>query len=178
MHYFQVGDRVRRGCIQNVPLSIASQCFNNSDTCKTCDTGENCNSLIEFNECLSCNSTIDPHCVNDPGSSSSEICRDLNSKCATKIDKNGNTIRMCASNKTLVQDAKKFEVCEGAFCNHKLFPSERLQCYQCNGEDDCDLDSYQQSFKPEPCNIYAEYDQCFTYVGPSKINLKRSKNLI
>lgn len=42
--------------------------------------------------------------------------------------------------------------------------SKRLKCYQCNGDDGCDLMDSKPSHEPKECTIESEYDQCFTYI--------------
>lgn len=156
-----------RGCVGDLPLSNATECLNNSDICKTCQ-GNNCNTRIKFQECYDCNSQNDPKCAKDPKSTSiTQLCKHYNSKCATGID-NGNTHRKCIPES--VVSSNEFETCAGINCNDEIYPKNRLYCYQCDREADCDLNPSQRYFKPEPCEFYSNIDQCFTYAGPGKIN--------
>lgn len=161
-----------RGCIQDLLPSNATDCLSNSDICKTCPE-DNCNTRIKFQECYDCNSQTDPQCAKNPRMASTQLCKDYCSKCATGINK-GFTRRKCVLQSTL--HSNEFETCEVNNCNDVIYPKDRLKCYQCNGESDCDLKPTQKSFMPEPCEMYSAIDQCFTYAGPSKffirLNLK------
>lgn len=161
---------MRRGCVQDLLPLNATDCLSNSGTCKTCP-GKNCNTRTQFQECHTCTSTIDPQCAKIPKLTGTEVCKDYNSKCGTEIDQDANTSRKCIPENLPFKSAtaKNYETCDGINCNHKIFPKDRLQCYQCNGEAACDLETSKKSLKPEACEAYAEYDQCFSYAGPGNI---------
>ncbi|XP_055308420.1 uncharacterized protein LOC129572482 [Sitodiplosis mosellana] len=160
------GDEVNRGCIQDLEPAKTTECLDNSDTCKIC-TGARCNAKAKFQECYGCNGENDPQCANNAELTNTEMCKDYHSSCAIGIDRKGFTHRRCIDESSNFN--KEFPnntfTCHEDKCNVEIFPKDRLKCYQCNGNEACNLDT---SMKPEPCRIYTEYDQCFTYMGEDK----------
>ncbi|XP_055308419.1 uncharacterized protein LOC129572481 [Sitodiplosis mosellana] len=160
------GDKFHRGCIKDLEPASATQCLDNSVTCKSC-TEARCNAKAKFQECYGCNGENEPLCAKNTELMSTKICKDYHSSCAIGIDKNGFTHRRCFN--VLSNLNKEFPnntfTCDEDKCNVEIFPNYRLKCYQCNGNEACNLDT---SMKPEPCRIYTEYDQCFTYMGEDK----------
>lgn len=171
-------------------MEEAQNCTMHSSTCKLCD-GENCNERKTFQECYACNNRNDPRCSRNPRSTSIITCPAYYSHCVTGIDKKGYTNRECVKDTHNVADElstkfKIFQKCIDNRCNNEIFPDDRLRCFQCNGEKDCNAIDYNRML-PEPCKILSEYDQCFTYINKSKfailwnepeIELHSKKNFI
>lgn len=97
--------------------------------------------------------------------------------CVTGIDAHGATHRRCSNNyanETNEFPNDHFRVCISNNCNTDIFPTNRLHCYQCNGEPECDFinwDSTELStnkLKPEACSTFSVLDQCFAYLSDSK----------
>lgn len=146
-----------------------------SDACKTCD-GENCNQKPDFPECYECNSKNDLGCSGNTTLTKSKICENYKESCVTGIDAFGYTHRRCSKG----NERKEFTSnrhsthtwCQGKKCNSNIFPDTRIQCYQCNGEDDCelnhkenDIDSSVKSLQATPCRIYSKDDQCYAFLS-------------
>lgn len=152
---------MKRGCVEDLPPEESADCLSNSDSCKVC-MEQNCNTRLHFQECYVCNSRSDPQCVKDP--QCSDICEKYDSRCMVGVDSNGLTHRQCTVEKVVLNS--KFKICTENNCNKEIFPADRLMCYQCSGDKKCD--SLQRSnadlLKPEPCNVYSIFDQCFTYI--------------
>lgn len=161
MNCFQEGDKVNRGCLQDLEPANATDCLGNSDTCKSC-TGSKCNTKVTFQECYSCNGREDPECAKSNEFGNTEICKDYHSTCGIGIDERGFTHRRCINESSKFDEefTNKTFTCNENKCNVVIFPKDRLKCYQCNGDEECS----DTSLKPEPCGIYTTYDQCFTYI--------------
>lgn len=167
LNNFQEGDKVNRGCLQDLKLTNATHCIYNSDTCKSC-TGTRCNERAKYQECYSCNGENEPQCAKNAELTNIETCRNYRSSCGIEIDEKGFTHRGClnqASNFRKKLSNNTF-ICDEDNCNVEIFPKDRLKCYQCSGNEECNLDS----IKPEPCTIYVKHDQCFTYLNKGEIN--------
>lgn len=140
-----------------------TECEIDSDTCKTC-YGFNCNSRKEFQKCLKCHSKDDIECSgNITLTNTSVICKNLFESCVTAIDSKGYTRRGCSYRSGF--DYKIYSTCESTDCNRDIFPSNRLQCYRCNGEDECNFTpgNSTNSLIPMPCGLMSENDECYTY---------------
>ncbi|XP_052899510.1 extracellular matrix protein A-like [Anopheles moucheti] len=163
-------NRPKKGCVGQ--LRDGDECEQDAGRCGVCDSTDGCNVEPRALECISCSSKTNPSCV-DP------MTRVLDKKicpiggCATIIDDDGYTVRDCAaefdaSSELCSGPDGTCEVCtEGDSCNGALFPSNRLQCYQCSGAN-C-LDVTQQT--PSVCQLYnSTNDACYTYaVSPTNI---------
>lgn len=57
------GERVRRGCLSDVP-EIRADCEANNGRCEVCEGGSCNRRSVEPEFCFSCNSTTDASCVN------------------------------------------------------------------------------------------------------------------
>lgn len=166
-----VGDRLMRGCMQDREPNHKKYCSRQSDTCKHC-FGKNCNKKRSFQECYNCNSRDEPQCAQNSTLGKTTICKEYLSTCLTGVDAHGHTHRCCSKNHPEDSDefTYGFEICSQNKCNGNIFPKDRLKCYQCNGEDECDLlpthqtDHSDAPLEPQPCTILSQYDQCYTYI--------------
>lgn len=199
---------MKRGCRNDLTLLEAQQCSNQSDSCKICNNGNNCkytklhdfskeisnlilkmtpiagNARLHFQECHECNSRNHPQCSRDPRATRKSICDSYYSSCLTGIDQYGHTHRRCIAdheiyNLDLPVSFKYYTICTDNGCNDQIYPEDRLQCIQCNGEKNCNLiESTKSSMKPEPCKILSKYDQCFTYINKEGNDKKTNKKIL
>lgn len=166
--WFQDGDHVTKGCIRDLDKNKANECIANSVTCKSCN-GPNCNLKKEFQVCYSCNSQNNPKCSSDPLSVKTEICRNFESQCITGTNRSGYTFRGCSSDYgDLTRWSENFELCAKNKCNDEDFPGDTLRCYQCSGQENCNLMSKERNLSPKLCAFNSKYDQCFTYINKGK----------
>lgn len=131
----------------------------------------------DFQECVECNSLERPDCARNTTLNTSKVCNNYLGTCITGIDAHGATHRRCSNNyanETNEFPNDHFRVCISNNCNTDIFPTNRLHCYQCNGEPECDFinrDSTELStnkLKPEACSTFSVLDQCFAYLSDSK----------
>lgn len=165
-----VGDHVKRGCIHDLPEKYKRDCLKSSNTCKHC-MGKNCNKKPSFQKCYDCNSRDDPECARNVTMIKTNTCKEYLSTCITGIDAHGYTHRRC-NEQTIIDQAKLpngFEVCSPIACNSQVYPRNRLQCHQCDGNGDCNLLPNETSTmtlpSAQPCDVLSPYDQCFTYLS-------------
>lgn len=178
-YFFQDGEneveRYERGCVRDLNEELRTDCLSQSDTCKTCE-GKNCNKKKEFQQCITCDSRDDSECSRDATSQSSVMCQNYLSTCVTGIDAHGHTRRRCSrqyKDEDIDFPNNQFQVCKDNKCNTGIYPANRLQCYRCDGKDDCDfMPSHltaleNSSWQLAPCDILSEFDQCYAYLSES-----------
>lgn len=157
---------MKRGCIEDLASSNATQCLENTNTCKSCQE-TNCNLKTKFQECYICDSKNDSNCARAADNSTEiETCNSYYSNCTVGIDRNGYTHRQC-SDVFPVNKSVDYVTCDGDKSNREVYPNDRLKCFQCDDEKGCDVMSL-NSLKPEPCSILSDYTQCFTYFDYGK----------
>lgn len=88
-----------------------------------------------------------------------KICDEGIAKCLVKVD-NKLIVRGCASATETCNDSNTCTICTSDKCNAGIFPPNRLQCYQCNG-DKCN-DVLANSIASKPCLNYVDKDECYT----------------
>lgn len=142
--------------------------MNQTTLCKSCE-GSNCNLKKNFQKCIFCNSKDDVECTRNMTNSPKTMeCDNFLSTCLTGIDDHGVTHRRCSKNYDEDKSAfqKEFVVCANNTCNTDIYPPNRLQCYMCNGQDECDfMPTRVKSLQPQPCRAYSKFDQCYAYLG-------------
>ncbi|XP_052892142.1 uncharacterized protein LOC128300199 isoform X2 [Anopheles moucheti] len=155
----------KRTCRSSLSELERSFCTNNTNRCHFCSI-DNCNAAeISFNyvECLTCDSATDVRCATNPAALNTfEQC----ASCATALITSGGTTttrRGCLAN--LPADVSSqcgatagssCQQCSTNRCNVGNFPSDRLQCYQCQ---DAPCVSH-QSVQLEYCPVYRADDRC------------------
>lgn len=156
---------IRRGCVSSLTTAELKNCKDHNSECKTC-LGDNCNSKISFETCYTCDSRIDSDCVIIVENSTEvSVCKEYSAMCVTGVDKAGFVHRRCSANKTIDTEnfPEGFELCVGNKCNEDIYPSYLRQCYQCNGEDECNFSAANKTdLEPTPCKVVKSLDQCFT----------------
>lgn len=160
------GDTFKRGCLTDLDEADQNQCYKQSDKCKSC-FGKNCNVIRNFRTCYVCNSRNDSHCAKVSESTDSSTCFHYPSSCVSGLE-NGYTYRNCTenigTNEKIVEN--ELEICSADKCNEIILPEQRLQCYQCSGNEECkDINS---DLALGPCKFYSELDQCYTLVNDGK----------
>lgn len=87
----------------------------------------------------------------------------------TGIDQDGYTHRRCGSKHQHANGIEfpndMYAVCQGDSCNTEIFPENRLQCYRCNGEKECDFMPPSTPAALMPCGVFSEFDQCYAYLA-------------
>lgn len=111
-------------------------------------------------------------CSSVPGVSSIVSCADYSNTCLIGIDRLGYTHRSCSNStfdETTAENQANYpnglHICIESKCNDKVFPTDRLQCYQCSGGNDCDVIESNATIQSQPCSIYSKLDQCYTYIS-------------
>ncbi|XP_055309662.1 uncharacterized protein LOC129573299 [Sitodiplosis mosellana] len=162
------GDHVKRGCVIDLNPETKTSCTEVLDNCKSC-TGPNCNRKREFTKCFKCNSKDDITCSGNTTLTNSVTCMNYYGVCLTYIDRAGYTHRRCGDMSwsydfgTILSD--KVHRCNEDNCNTVVYPPNRLQCYRCNGEDECNFMNSTNSLVPMPCGQILEPEQCYTYLS-------------
>ncbi|XP_055308469.1 proprotein convertase subtilisin/kexin type 5-like [Sitodiplosis mosellana] len=159
------GDTFRRGCLEDLDTKHQHECYKQSDTCKSC-FGRNCNTAKNYKTCYVCNSRNDPYCAKASDSTHTSSCLNYLSSCVTGIE-NGYTYRNCTENIVTNEKTVKneLEICSSDKCNGIVLPPQRLQCYQCSGNEECGNISKNSNITAGPCQFYSELDQCYTLMN-------------
>lgn len=168
-------DRVRRGCVSDLTEQLHKMCLNKSDQCKICKESD-CNTKVQFQHCYTCTSKDILNCAHNISSelNSAElyrsICPNYMDQCLMALDSEGYTVRQCFL-KELVQmeELEKFsmhDVCEENMCNGGMYPENRIQCFQCDGDETCNSLEINKNEPLEEmaCKVYSKYDECFMYL--------------
>lgn len=165
---------MRRGCIQDLDSDLMNHCLKQSATCKSCK-GRFCNLKVQFQECYTCDGHQHPDCTAIPPSTQVIMCDNYNSTCLTGIDQFGYTHRKCSNINDSTKDLNDFpnglKICAENKCNNQVYPKDRLHCYHCNGEKQCNfmsshlINKSQNLLQPKPCSIWSHQDQCYTYLS-------------
>ncbi|XP_049279811.1 uncharacterized protein LOC125762096 isoform X2 [Anopheles funestus] len=156
---------MKKGCILDLDPALAEACYDPSDTrCSGCKDVQ-CNRQ----HCISCNTRTDGLvCVlGDKSVAALRYALCPGGVCRMEIDTEGHTVRGC------LEDF--FTPCEPGTCretqlagsNGGIFPTDRRQCYQCEGES-CWME--QQSADGQYCQLYrGSEDGCYIYNNGSTI---------
>lgn len=169
---FVKNDVVLRGCTGDLIIATPDKCKNPFE-CKLCSDKVNCNNdKIEAEQCISCDSTVDPTCHENSTFSTNITCLLAVKAMGCFHEKiSGHTKRGCMSGlnrkdfiKCNLNDECKF--CFGNACNSK----ENFQkCYICNSALDLNCASNYEAIEIKTCKKYD--DECFTFVNGT--NMKR-----
>ncbi|XP_055839289.1 uncharacterized protein LOC129907216 [Episyrphus balteatus] len=114
-------------------------------------------------ECYTCKSSTDIDCARNPGKQIEvQECRNDN-ECVTAIVVNGTTQRGCLSDVFPNKYCTLCEKCNTSLCNVRIYPADRLRCYECLGSSCIDIQN-STFYKPVVCGVYKENDRCYTNV--------------
>lgn len=154
---------VERGCSS----SVQNQCGDvNNFQCVKCRM-DNCNvhrSIAENSLCVSCNSLNDPSCIHKTDQPTFKSCK--NNQCYSRLMPIGEgsinqyVERGCYSDLLSSQTCVEpmCSLCSGDLCNNILYPSDRLTCLFCTGNN-CNP----QTSQIKVCNEYNSQPQtCIT----------------
>lgn len=165
------GNRIKRGCIQDLIFSYRELCWKQSVNYKSC-YGKNCNRKLDYQSCHTCNGH-QVNCTQIVDTRHLTTCKDYMDKCLTGLDAQGYIRRGCTTN--FGDDSSEMsagiEVCGGNECNNGIMPAYRLKCYRC-GPDDCPeivSNLTDAHFETAPCDVYSHHDQCFVYSSDGKM---------
>lgn len=156
---------VTRGCLlpaQEADCTEANNCSktdaekNKQLVCKTCAASD-----------AECSQTA----MTDNTVKFMKICNANQAQCIINV-KDKKVIRGCASadDVTACTDATTCKVCDNVFCNTGIFPTARINCYQCT-ESTCN-DVTANNIASKPCLNYVADDKCYTK-GTSETTMKR-----
>ncbi|XP_017868180.1 PREDICTED: uncharacterized protein LOC108617050 [Drosophila arizonae] len=158
-----------RGCSSALDATSADYCDEQPDNCPRCNSnGCNvANTLKDYVECLVCDSSVNPNCVQDVATITRT--RSCHQRCVSAFlplfDEAENPsyalLRNCfddieeADRQTCGTDANKFcASCADDKCNTADLVATRHSCLQCR-DDDC------QDAQPAVCSNYREIDECY-----------------
>lgn len=166
-YHLEQNESVDRGCMSDLNKQKQNECKTNED-CELC-LGKNCNSkVVRHLDCFHCDNTTDVNCAEPSELSGTIDSSNFSSSCLVGIDKNGYTHRTWGANKTY--DTKRFpkgyDLCYNSTCNSKIYPTDRLKCYQCQGDDRCNLNTKdsKENLHAKACKIYSQNEHCFTFL--------------
>ncbi|XP_052563273.1 uncharacterized protein LOC120415390 isoform X2 [Culex pipiens pallens] len=162
-----VQGNVQRGCVSDL-IPAFDPCLSNGK-CKSC-TGNDCNKersdRFQNVACLQCTADgtdSDGSCL--LGTQVSQSCEDRsNGGCFTWIN-GGILLRGCQSDfgNTTQCNGTTCRSCDEEGCNSGIFPQNRLECYQCKGQD-CGKESTQNTTSAI-CRIFKSDNKCFSRIS-------------
>uniref|UniRef100_A0A182P3M0 DUF753 domain-containing protein n=1 Tax=Anopheles epiroticus TaxID=199890 RepID=A0A182P3M0_9DIPT len=135
---------IKRGCLTQAE---ATSCT--GDNCVTCNTDDLCNEISSpMHQCAVCSSLVDANCLANPASLTAVQCPapsnvDLTAaQCFSRVI-GAVTERGCISSQTDVDlcTGLNCTTCTGTGCNREEFPTNRIQCVQCDNANSCDSDA-------------------------------------
>uniref|UniRef100_A0A182TWG1 DUF753 domain-containing protein n=1 Tax=Anopheles melas TaxID=34690 RepID=A0A182TWG1_9DIPT len=161
------GEELKKGCLLDLDETMAAACYDPTDTrCSICKD-------IQCNQqhCVRCNTqTEDVACLLGDKSAPGLQYALCEGNCRVEIDADGHTVRGCAEDFPEPcgqgDDARCLETVQ-AGSNGGIFPANRRQCYQCEGDSCWTM--------PEPgtaryCQLFrGSNDGCYIYNDGSTI---------
>lgn len=132
------GDIIKRGCVSDLIPEERTYCRSQGQFCKTCE-GNDCNSQLRYQRCLSCDSMTNPDCLLPNDNVPSSVCRNYIDTCTTHFE-NNRAIRGCSSQRADLQlscwnDSSLCNTCNtGMDCNDDKIEEEF--CVTCDSEID------------------------------------------
>uniref|UniRef100_A0A182PPI5 DUF753 domain-containing protein n=1 Tax=Anopheles epiroticus TaxID=199890 RepID=A0A182PPI5_9DIPT len=156
--YSKSPDVQQKGCLSS--LDLYAKCNGNSN--QRCTVSSESAGNARPVRCIDCRENID--CIlGDADELDINSCQQ--GSCVSFLDENGTIVRGNIVNHPECRDSDNCLECFNDVCNVGLFPADRLQCYQCSGEECARLsEAADATITPEPC---ARYDQenaaCYTW---------------
>uniref|UniRef100_A0A182M0B0 DUF753 domain-containing protein n=1 Tax=Anopheles culicifacies TaxID=139723 RepID=A0A182M0B0_9DIPT len=157
--------QLMKGCIADLDPVLAEACYDPSDTrCSLCK-----NVICNQKHCVKCDTRTDGlACVLGDKSSVAlryKLCE--GDVCRVEIDAEGHTVRGCLEDFPQPCDANTCRETSLAGSNGGIFPADRRQCFQCEGEN-CWME--QQPENARYCQLYRGPDDgCYIYNDGSSI---------
>lgn len=168
------GDKVVRGCETDL-TTVGHACTDNRE-CRVC-TDNACNNakastLKTEDRCLQCSTSKDDVSTCLLGTAPSTPCvKESQKKCYSKTDNEGVLKRGCygdlTANEVTACTGKTCTTCEAEGCNGKVFPTDRLRCYQCKTTEADKTCSNQLTGEPKSsyCVLYKDEDKCYSRIS-------------
>lgn len=167
-----VGGTVERGCEIDLKAQPADVCEGDEE-CKSCANGDGCNKEagreFQVTRCVQCVTSVDADGTCLDGSKAATNCANpSDKKCYSKVLEDGSLEQGCHSELVSPDTCtgSTCNICEGDECNKRVFPENRLGCYQCqkSGNDaDCEKELTGDA-KAGICKKYKEGDKCYSRV--------------
>lgn len=171
-YHMEKNNYVKKGCMSDLDEKMRIECHTQSNDCEIC-FGDNCNSkVVRHRLCIYCSDESDINCAEPSELYAIKDFSNISSSCLVGIDKDGYTHRLHGTN--VAHDNNQFpngfDICHSDSCNNIVYPSNRLKCFQCQGEADCDFQTNVSKEKSQPkvCEIYSTKDECYTYFDEGK----------
>lgn len=168
----------RRGCLSDQSTSNQRICTASSSTtnttsplCTTCSNSSNCNidTVRKDENCITCNSALEPNCAQRPMSLKLEHCSVASEgQCFSRII-NGATVRGCqghlsASEASQCRNntvASQCAITSGQGSNNQIIPMNRLKCFQCDSNVDETCTQAQENVTLAlPCKKFFQPENC------------------
>lgn len=164
-----------RGCVTSLSDEELKDCLDGND-CKICH-GELCNTKQSFQKCYSCDSEDDPNCATLQGDLPEKVCDDYLDSCKVYVKPNMTTHRGCFNEMLgdgveCANQSVNCRQCIESNCNGEIFPSNRLSCFHCEGENsdhECYKDLENDPELSYPCETYNFRDSCYLYMTDDKV---------
>lgn len=161
-------EKVVRGCESD----LSEEACSNSLECSDCNTNA-CNNaaastLKTDQRCLQCSTASDAGGLCLAGTTSTLPCtKESESKCYFQIQADGHLKRGCKGELSAAEvtacTGDTCKICDVPSCNTGIYPTERLQCFQCKSTDDesC-VNELQGTEKSAVCKLYKADDKCYS----------------
>lgn len=179
-------DKVVRGC-ENDLTTVGNACTGYPE-CRTCPEN-GCNSaeattLKTENRCLQCSTSKDDDLTCLLGTALSTPCVKVSGKkCYSRTNNDGVLTRGCygdlTANEVTACTGKTCATCEAEGCNGKVFPTDRLRCYQCKTTEADKSCSNQLTGEPKSsyCVLYKDEDKCYSRISDGAFERGCQSNL-
>jgi hypothetical protein len=168
-----ISDQVsRKGCLSDQTSTIQTTCASASNPlCTSCSLEDNCNleTVRKDENCIICNSALDPNCAQRPTLLRPEHCSvQSEGQCFARI-KSGATVRGCrgllsASEATLCRNNTESSQCSitaSQGSNNQILPLNRLRCHHCDSRVDAKCTEKQENGTLTlPCKKFIQPENC------------------
>ncbi|XP_035911850.1 major surface trophozoite antigen 11-like isoform X2 [Anopheles stephensi] len=140
---------IQRGCLKQTESSTCT-----GEDCVYCATADLCNDAGSPRHlCAVCSSLADPNCLSNPSSLTPVQCPspsnvDLTAaQCYSRVI-GSVTERACITSQADVDRCTGLDcaTCTGSGCNLVEFPTDRIQCVQCDNADSCNTDATSSAY--------------------------------
>lgn len=167
------GDIIKRGCLSDLIPEEVSMCRQQGSFCKTCE-GNDCNSQLQYQRCLSCDSMTNPDCLVPNDNVPSSVCRAYIDTCITHFE-NNRAIRGCSSNRGDLQlscgnDTSLCNTCDTGFnCNNDNIEDEF--CITCDSEIDAQCKNNPNIAMAQQCGADVKLNKmgCYLFDDSGKV---------
>jgi hypothetical protein len=158
----------KKGCQSDFTEVENKNCIDSPVTCNLCQ-GPNCNHINTRSDekCVICNSRLSPECAQKPNVLPQTQCdKKSNGKCFSALT-GMFTVRRCFSDINMEGISPNATAeCTGQGCNNKIYPEDRLKCYQCDSNKDSNCKNKQDDTTLSiPCVNYMKEDGCFSIIN-------------